>query len=95
MTASKNVFKAATHRRSFLKTGSLGIGTAFGTALLSEPLAASDANATPITQGDIAILRFLSAVEQVESDLWIQYAELGGATDQGLSPIDLELNARK
>jgi len=27
--------------------------------------------------------------------LWIQYAELGGATNQGLSPIDLELNGRK
>jgi hypothetical protein len=28
-------------------------------------------------------------IEQVEADLWIQYAELGGATNQGLSPIDL------
>jgi hypothetical protein len=27
--------------------------------------------------------------------LWIQYAELGGATNQGLSPIDLQLNGRK
>jgi hypothetical protein len=43
----------------------------------------------PITKGDIAILTFLSALEQVEADLWIQYAELGGATKQGLSPIDL------
>ena len=29
----------------------------------------------PITKGDIAILTFLSALEQVEADLWIQYAE--------------------
>src|SRR5437899_9690070 len=49
----------------------------------------------PITKGDIAILAFLSALEQVEADLWIQYAELGGATNQGLSPIDLELNGQK
>jgi hypothetical protein len=49
----------------------------------------------PITKGDIAILTFLSALEQVEADLWIQYAELGGATNQGLSPIDLELNGQK
>jgi hypothetical protein len=28
-------------------------------------------------------------LEQVEADLWIQYAELGGATNQGKSPIDL------
>jgi len=31
------------------------------------------------TQGDIAILRFLAAAEIIESDLWTQYAELGGA----------------
>src|SRR5262245_12012473 len=31
------------------------------------------------TKDDFAILRYLSAVEQIESDLWAQYAELGGA----------------
>jgi hypothetical protein len=40
-------------------------------------------------------LTFLSTLEQVEADLWIQYAELGGATNQGLSPIDLQLNGKK
>lgn len=53
----------------------------------------------PITKGDIAILTFLSALEQVEADLWIQYAELGGPTPavpgaQGLSGIDLQLNGK-
>jgi hypothetical protein len=53
----------------------------------------------PITKGDIAILTFLSALEQVEADLWIQYAELGGLTTavpgaQGLSPNDLQLNGK-
>jgi hypothetical protein len=57
--------------------------------------AAEDDDHAPITKGDIAILTFLSALEQVEADLWIQYAELGGATNQGLSPIDLELNGQK
>jgi hypothetical protein len=33
-------------------------------------------------------------LEEVEADLWIQYAELGGATNQGLSPIDLQLNGQ-
>jgi hypothetical protein len=32
----------------------------------------------PLNAGDIAILRFLAAAELIESDLWIQYAELGG-----------------
>lgn len=33
------------------------------------------------TKGDIAILRFLNALEQIEADLWLQYAELGGVQD--------------
>ena len=44
-------------------------------ALLS---GAAIARADSITDGDIAILRFLAAAELIESDLWIQYAELGG-----------------
>jgi len=35
-----------------------------------------------LTKGDIAILRFLNAVEQIETDLWIQYSELGGTQDK-------------
>jgi hypothetical protein len=34
-----------------------------------------------LTKGDIAILRFLAAVELIESDLWQQYEELGGVTE--------------
>ncbi len=63
-----------------------------GTAMLpASPVAfaGEENDHAPITKGDIAILTFLSALEQVEADLWIQYAELGGATNQGLSPIDL------
>jgi hypothetical protein len=74
--------------------------TTMGAALLPGPAAAfgreeEDHDHAPITKDDIAILTFLSALEQVEADLWIQYAELGGATNQGLSPIDLELNGQK
>jgi hypothetical protein len=31
-----------------------------------------------ISEGDIAILRFLAAAELIETDLWQQYSELGG-----------------
>jgi hypothetical protein len=64
---------------------------ASGAGLLNGKAFAFDGNneGPGITKGDIAILTFLSALEQVEADLWIQYAELGGATNQGLSPIDL------
>ena len=38
----------------------------------------------------MAILRFLQALGTIEADLWKQYAGLGGATNQGISPIDLK-----
>ena len=41
-------------------------------------------------RGDIAILRFLAAAELIESDLWTQYAELGGLTSG--QPIEVDPN---
>jgi Ferritin-like domain len=92
MKKSENSMKRATNRRAFLANGMVAAGAAtMGAALLPGTSAAfsGDGDSAPITKGDIAILTFLSALEQVEADLWIQYAELGGATNQGLSPIDL------
>jgi hypothetical protein len=65
-------------RRSFLK----GVGVAGAAALPGSAILASQAMAQAggITDGDIAILRFLAAVELIESDLWQQYNELGGAS---------------
>jgi hypothetical protein len=48
--------------------------------MVQQVVAEDDSKHRP-TEGDIAILRFLSAVEQIESDLWQQYAELGGVQD--------------
>src|ERR1700681_2745140 len=89
-----SVFSGAKNRRSFLKNGMVAAGAAtMGAALLPGASGAFGGEAeedhSPVTKGDIAILTFLSALEQVEADLWIQYAELGGATNQGFSPIDL------
>src|SRR5712671_4109929 len=98
MKEKGSVFSGARNRRSFLKTGMVAGAATIGTAMLpASPVAlAGEENVhAPITRGDIAILTFLSALEQVEADLWIQYAELGGATNQGLSPIDLEQNGQK
>jgi len=84
--------KRPTNRRAFLTNGMVAAGAAtMGASLLPGTSAAfgGDGESAPITKGDIAILTFLSALEQVEADLWIQYTELGGATNQGLSPIDL------
>jgi hypothetical protein len=101
MKEKGSVFTRVNNRRSFLKNGMVAAGaTTMGAALLPGTAAAfgreeEDHDHAPITKDDIAILTFLSALEQVEADLWIQYAELGGATNQGLSPIDLELNGQK
>jgi hypothetical protein len=67
-------------RRSFLK----GVGVAGATLAAGNLLTlhADDDhdNGGRLTRGDAAILRFLAAAEILESDLWIQYAELGGVT---------------
>ena len=87
MKQSESLTKRNGSRRSFLKKGALGAGaTAIAAGLLPGRLAAfgqAEDDGAPITKGDIAILTFLSALEQVEADLWIQYAELGGPTKSG------------
>src|SRR5882762_2078146 len=66
-----------TSRRAFLKTGlAAGAGVA-GTALIGLPALADEAG-SGITSGDAAILRFLAAIEIIETDLWQQYNELAG-----------------
>src|ERR1700738_4983624 len=68
-------------RRSFLLTGlAVGAGAA-GTGLLTGALPALAKTNTGVTAGDAAILRFLSALEILETDLWQQYNELGGIQD--------------
>jgi len=37
--------------------------------------------AVPLSKSDLAILRFLTVLEQIERDIWQQYSELGGVTD--------------
>lgn len=77
-------------RRKFLKSGMLAGGVAVGAGLLgsAKPSFSQSTNSSgTLTSGDIAILRFLSAAEQIESDLWQQYAELGGVTP-GEPPVE-------
>ncbi|MFL5656124.1 MAG: hypothetical protein ACJ8CB_18335, partial [Ktedonobacteraceae bacterium] len=75
--------KNSTSRRSFLRQGlALGGAGAIGAALVANgvPVFAQEASGS-LTQGDVAILRFLAAAEILETDLWIQYNELGGIQD--------------
>ena len=67
-------------RRDFLVKGAVaGAATITAGRLLAEaPWAAASGGLTP---GDAAILRFLAALETLETDLWQQYNELGGIQD--------------
>jgi hypothetical protein len=85
------------NRRSFLKQSLVtGAAATVGAGILSNGLAAvahastSTSNAA-ISNGDIAILRFLAAAEIIESDLWQQYAELGGVSTGAQNPYQLAL----
>jgi Ferritin-like domain len=91
MEKENSFMSRSVNRRSLLKTGALAGGAAaIGAGLVGTASSAfAEEGGSHVTKGDIAILTFLSALEQVEADLWIQYAELGGATNQGKSPIDV------
>jgi Ferritin-like domain/TAT (twin-arginine translocation) pathway signal sequence len=81
MDTRSNASSRLTSRRSFLKTGiAAGAGVA-GTALIGIPALAETEGGAGITNGDAAILRFLAAIEIIETDLWQQYNELGGIQD--------------
>jgi hypothetical protein len=79
-------------RRSFLKKGVLAGGVAaIGAGVTgARTLAFGQRTGNSPTPGDIAILRFLAAAELIESDLWIQYAELGGIGNN--APIEVDPN---
>src|SRR5580658_1421892 len=84
-----NNIKRPVNRRSFMKSGLLAGGAAaVGAGLLANKSSAQERGR--LNRGDAAILRFLAAAELIESDLWIQYAELGGiGNDQ---PIEVNPN---
>jgi hypothetical protein len=77
-------------RRSFMKSGLLAGGAVVGAGLLANTKLARAQESSALSAGDAAILRFLAAAELIESDLWIQYAELGGIGH--LPPIEVDPN---
>src|SRR6201987_1858790 len=95
MNDARGVFNRKSNRRKFLTNGMLAAGAAtVGAGLLPGRLSAfgrdngEDDDRAPITKGDIAILTFLSALEQIEEDLWTQYSELGGTQDNEVSGLN-------
>lgn len=94
MKQSEIVLKRSSNRRSFLKKGMLAAGgAAAGAGLLAGglPVFGGDRDGDVddrLTRGDVAVLRLLTAAEIIESDLWLQYSELGGTQDKEVSGIN-------
>jgi hypothetical protein len=65
-------------RRSFMKQLGMAGAAALpaGALLASQKPACAEGPNFRVTNGDIAILRFLAAIELIEADLWQQYQEL-------------------
>ena len=82
MNRRRTLLEPLTSRRAFIGTGLAAGAAAVGAGLLTDgsPVLTAEAS-TGLTPGDTAILRFLSAAEILESDLWQQYNELGGIQD--------------
>jgi hypothetical protein len=79
------------NRRSLLQNGVVAGAATVGVGLFGAgKVAFGQSTSDSLTKGDIAILRFLAAAELIESDLWTQYAELGGIGDN--PPIEIDPN---
>jgi hypothetical protein len=92
-TEANSPTRGTSNRRSFLKKSMIaGAAATVGAGILARglPAFAQTKASGALSDGDIAILRFLAAAELIESDLWTQYAELGGIGD--LPPIEVDPN---
>ncbi len=76
MNNSLTSSKSRANRRSFIKKG-LTLASTTTVAFAKN----REEDSGRLDRGDAAILRFLAAAEIIESDLWIQYNELGGVQD--------------
>src|SRR5271170_4732024 len=92
MDKTKGLMNRTVNRRSLLTKGVMAAGAAtMGAALLGGAKSAfGQEDDGRLRGGDAAILRFLAAAEILETDLWVQYAELGGIGDN--PPIEIDPN---
>src|SRR5580700_7932055 len=87
MEKSKGLMNTKVNRRSLLTKGMMAAGAA---TMGGAKSAFGEGDNERLTRGDAAILRFLAAAEILETDLWVQYAELGGIGDN--PPIEVDQN---
>jgi hypothetical protein len=84
--------RATASRRSFMKKSLVAGAVAVGAGMLAKvPSALGEISPRSLTKGDAAILQFLAAAEIIESDLWLQYQELGGVQDDEVATLASKL----
>src|SRR6202451_4490550 len=89
MDKTKGFLNRTVNRRSLLQKGVMAGAATVGAGLLGAGKAAfGQGSSSGLNKGDVAILQFLAAAELIESDLWIQYAELGGIGDN--PPVEVD-----
>jgi hypothetical protein len=81
--------KAIVNRRSFMRNSLVaGAAATVGAGILANGnFAVAQGASGKLTKGDVAILQFLAAAEIIESDLWLQYQELGGVQDDEVATL--------
>src|ERR1700732_5423016 len=85
--------KSLVNRRSFMRHSLVaGVAATAGAGILANSnFAVAQGDSGRLRKGDIAILQFLAAAEIIESDLWLQYQELGGVQDSEVSQLASQL----
>jgi hypothetical protein len=63
--------------------GIAGATLSAGALLRTEGNARTTRSTGRLSRADVALLQFAASAEIVESDLWTQYAELGGVAPSG------------
>jgi hypothetical protein len=86
MNNLRSGWKRWVNRRSFVTQGLVATSTA-AVAFSGKSAFGRDDHGRKLKKGDAAILRFLAAAEIIETDLWIQYNELGGVQDSEVPGI--------
>ena len=85
--------KGIVNRRSFMRHSLVaGAAATVGAGILANSnFAVAQGDSGKLRKGDVAILQFLAAAEIIESDLWLQYQELGGVQDDEVATLASKL----
>lgn len=96
MPDNKDHEKVSLGHRGLMTSRTLAASVAAAGAMLSQVRHTSfgqklDFAEARLSKSDLAILRFLAVVEQIEKDIWQQYNELGGITNGAQNGYQLAL----